>query len=88
MSCDIARINSLLAKYFMPTEPYNLYRGTVRIIDVTIKQFLENGEMPKYWKPAGGVFVLKKGKREINLGNKTISLKSSPSSVLITLSLR
>lgn len=48
MSCDIA-INSLPAKYFMPTEPYNLYRGTVRIIDVTIKQFLENGEMPKYW---------------------------------------
>lgn len=40
MSCDIARINSLQAKYFISTKPYDLYRGTVRIIDVTIKQFL------------------------------------------------
>lgn len=40
MSCDFARINSLQAKYFISTKPYDLYRGTVRIIDVTIKQFL------------------------------------------------
>lgn len=46
MSCDIARINSLPAKYFISTKPYDLYRGTVRIIDVTIKQFLEMGKCP------------------------------------------
>lgn len=87
MLCDIARINSLPPKYFILTKRNSLRWETVRIINITIKQFLENGEMPKYWKTAGDGFLFK-GKRERNLGNKTISLTLSLSSVLMMLSLR